>query len=287
MSDLVVTGALGNVGSAVAECLVSRGTSVRVADRDTERLVARFGSRHSAHLDFLAPETFPAVLEGATSVFLIRPPAISRVGATLNRFIDVAAEMGVEHVVFSSVAGAESNRLVPHHRVEKHLERSGLAWTMLRPGFFSQNIGTAYRSAIVETNEIFVPAGDGRVAFIDARDIGEVAALALTSEEHRMKSYHLTGPEAVTFEEVAATLTEILERSIAYRPASVLVYLTAIRRQGLVLPQALVQTILHTGLRGGNAEEVTDTIETLLGRPPRTVDQYIRDHVGLWDPSDL
>lgn len=100
-----------------------------------------------------------------------------------------------------------------------------------------------------------------------------------------MRSYHLTGPEAVTFGEVAATLTKVLDRHITYRPASVLGYLTSIRRQGLVLPQALVQTILHTGLRSGDAEEVTNTIETLLGRPPRSVDQYIRDHVRLWDSS--
>ena len=176
----------------------------------------------------------------------------------------------VEEVVFSSVAGAESNRIVPHHRVEQHLFKSGLGWTILRPGFFAQNIGGPYRRDIVASDRIFIPAGSGRVAFIDARDIGAVAALALTEDGHRSQAYHLTGPQAVTLDEVAALLTEVLGRPIHYQPASAVGYLRHLRRQGLVMPQAVVQTILHVGLRRGDAEPVTDTVERCsAGRPRR------------------
>ena len=283
---IVVTGAFGNVGGAAADALLRSGAAVRVADVDLDALADRFGSHlEAARLDFWDVATFPDVLAGATGVFLIRPPAVSRVGPTLNRFIDVAARMGTQHVVFSSVAGAEDNRIVPHHRVEKHLMASGVAWTILRPGFFSQNIGTAYRRDIIDANRVFVPAADARVAFVDTLDIGAVAALALLDKDLRMKTFHLTGPTAITFNDVASILTDVLQREIVYEPATVLGYFRHLLSQGLVLPQALVQTVLHVGLRRGDAEAVTNTVESLLGRPARTVREYVETNAPRWQSN--
>ena len=259
-----------------------RRTSLLLTSTPTA-LAARFGRRANARrLDFWDADSFPAVLEGVSSVFLIRPPAISRVKPTLNAFIDAAAESGVEHIVFSSVAGADTNRVVPHHRVEQHLLGSEVQWTMLRPGFFAQNIGGPYRRDIVEDNRIYLPAGDGLVAFIDARDIGAVAALALTDPVHLGGEYHLTGPEAVTMNEVAGLLTDVLGRAIRYEPASILGYRRHVRRQGLPRMPALVQTLLHVGLRRGDAEPVTEDVTSLLGRPPRSLREYIEDNRDLW-----
>ncbi len=283
---VVVTGALGNVGSGVIAALSQRGTDdIRVADINRPALADRFPDLESVTLDYNDPSGFAPVVEGAERVFLIRPPAISRVGNTVNRFIDVAKTGGVRHVVFSSVAGAESNRIVPHHRIEKHLIASGMAWTMLRPGFFAQNIATAYRQDIVDDNRIFVPGGDGRVAFIDAQDIGDVAAVCLTENGHEHQGYHLTGPAAVTFQEVADMLTSKLGRAIRYEPAPIVGYFRHLRRQGLVVPHAVVQTLLHTGLRRGDAEPITSTVERILGRPARTLDQYLDASLHLWEPQ--
>ena len=283
MGQIVVTGALGNVGSAVVASLLERGAEdVLVADIDREALADRFPGIEAIALDYTDPSTFGPVVADAQRLFLIRPPAISRVGNTINPFLDAAEGAGVEHVVFSSVAGAESNRIVPHHRIENHLIDSGMAWTMLRPGFFAQNIATAYRQDINEGDRIHVPAGDGRVAFIDARDIADVAAVCLTEDGHTGAGYHLTGPRAVTFDELAALLSTKLGRTIVYEPASILGYFRHLRRQGLVLPQAVVQTLLHAGLRRGDAKPVTRTVEELLGRPARGLDTYVDDNIGLW-----
>jgi uncharacterized protein YbjT (DUF2867 family) len=109
-----------------------------------------------------------------------------------------------------------------------------------------------------------------------------VAALALTEDGHRSQAYHLAGPQALTLDEVAALMTEILGRPIRYKPASAAGYLRHLRRQGLVVPQAVVQAILHVGLRRGGAEPVTDTVERLLGRPATTLRRYLVDHAALW-----
>lgn len=277
---ILVTGASGNVGSAVAGHLLQRGLSVRAADIDLSCLPA---GAQPVRLDLTDPATYAPALRGIDRLFLIRPPAIARVKPTLHAFLDAAADAGVSHVVFSSVAGAQDNRIVPHHRVEQHLMASPMGWTMLRPGFFAQNLASAYRTDIRDHDRIHVPAADGRVAFIDTRDLGEAAAIILADPTgHVGQGYTLTGPRAVTFDQVAAMLTGQLGRQVTYQPASILGYLRHLRHHGLPVAQRLVQTILHTGLRRGDAETVDPTIEALLGRPARELTTYIADHHQLW-----
>jgi uncharacterized protein YbjT (DUF2867 family) len=283
---VLVTGALGNVGREVLRALGAHGIAARAADRSPERARAQLGAGADVtRLDFRDAATFAPALQGCTALFLLRPPAISDVRPTLLRLVDAAAAQGVRQVVFLSVAGAGGNRLVPHHAVEQHLKRlrGPMRWTLLRPGFFAQNLGDAYRRDLTLERRLYVPAGRGRVAFVDVRDVAEVAALAFAQPEaHHAQAYTLTGPEALYFEEVAALLTQALGERVRYVPASILGYLLHLRRQGLPLTQALVQAVLHVGLRFGQAEAVDPTLARLLGRPGRTMREYIRDHVALW-----
>ncbi|SCF28019.1 SDR family oxidoreductase [Micromonospora mirobrigensis] len=282
-APVLVTGATGNVGGAVARSLAAAGMPVRVAGLDLAELRRRFPGVPAVRLDFADPGTFDPALADAGALFLLRPPQIARVGPTLNALVDAAVRHRVGHVVFASVTGADTNRVVPHHRVETHLRACGLPYTILRPGFFAQNLADAYRRDIREDDRIFLPAGNGRVAFVDTRDLGDVAAVVLADPAaHAGAGYTLTGPEALDFDQVAALLAEVLGRPIGYRPATVGGYLAHLRRRGLPLVQALVQTVLHTGLRRGQAERVDPTLPHLLGRPPRTLRQYVQEHRELW-----
>jgi uncharacterized protein YbjT (DUF2867 family) len=188
----------------------------------------------------------------------------------------------VQHIVFLSVAGAETNRLVPHHAVEQALARSG-GWTVLRPGFFAQNFGDAYRRDIVEDGRVYVPAGRGRVAFVDVRDLGDLAARILEAPSaHEQRGYTLTGGEAIDFASAASWLSEALGRRVRYEPASIVGYVRHLRGRGMPWAQIGVQTVLHAGLRFGQAERVDPTLARLLGRAPRTVREYVQDHRDLW-----
>lgn len=283
---VLVTGASGNVGGAVARSLLAAGFDVRAAGTTPDELEKTLPDADAVRLDLTDPSTFGAAVQGAAAVFLVRPPAIARVGPTLNALVDVAVEAGVAHVVFSSVTGADTNRVVPHHRVETHLRAAPVDWTILRPGFFAQNLADAYRTDIVEDGRIHLPAGNGQAAFIDARDIGDVVAVVLADPDtHRGAGYTLTGPEALDFDQVAAVLTVALDRTITYQPATVLRYARHLHRRGLPVAQILVQTLLHTGLRRGQAEAVDPTTERLLGRPGRTLEQYVRDHRSTWSAA--
>lgn len=281
-APVLVVGATGNLGRAVADGLARRGVPVRAGTTDPGRGGDAPGAR-AVHLDLRDPATFRPALDGARGLFLVRPPAIARVGPTLNALVDAAVAAGVQHVVFSSVTGADTNRIVPHHRVERHLQAAGVAWTILRPGFFAQNLADAYRADVLRDDRVLLPSGSGRAAFVDTRDVGEVAALVLAEpEQHRGAGYVLTGPEALDFDAVAALLSAETGRTIRYEAASALRYLRHVHAQGRPLAQAVVQTVLHVGLRRGQAERVDPTLERLLGRPGRTLAEYVHDHRALW-----
>lgn len=285
MPDMVlVTGPTGNTGREVVRALLERGAKIRAGHHRPDDVCARFGDAVEAvRLDLRDPTSWAAATRGCGSMFLLRPPAIADTRQTLVPFIDVAREQGVGPIVFLSVAGAGENKIVPHHAVEQHLRARGPEHTILRPGFFAQNLQDAYRRDIVEDDRLYVPAGRGRAAFVDLRDVAEVVALASSEPaKHREQAYTLTGPEAIGFEQAAALLSEALGRTVTYEPASVLGYARHLRRRSLPWGQVAVQTILHVGLRLGQAETVDPTLATLLGRPGRTLGEYVRDHAALW-----
>ncbi|WP_428236662.1 NAD(P)H-binding protein [Gracilimonas sp.] len=284
---VLVTGATGNVGREVVAALQSfhPEADIRVAVRSPKELDQKTSDYESVYLDFQDPDSFTKTVAGCTSVFLLRPPAISNTKDTLNRFIGCARKSGVRRIVFLSVAGAADNRWVPHHAVEQELKNGPLDWVILRPGFFAQNLESAYREDIVQDDRLYVPAGNGRVAFVDVRDIGEVAAKVLTSpNKHAGMIYTLTGPESYTFYEVADLLSQYLNRSIIYKPASIpgyMFHLLFTKNMGFM--QSIVQTILHVGLRFGQAEKVDPTLGRLLSHAPNNIEHYIRDHTEVWE----
>lgn len=282
---VVVMGASGNVGGGAVAALRRAGLPVRAVGTNPDALAARYPGTTTALLDLHRPGTFGPAVTGAAALVLVRPPAITRVGPTLNALVDEARRAGVGHVVFVSVAGAEANRLIPHHRVEKHLTTAGVPWTVLRPGFFAQNLADAYAADIIRDDRVTVPAGRGRVAFIDTRDIGDVIAAVLAEpSRHAGAAYTLTGPQALTFDDVADLLTAELGRQVRYEPASAAGYLAHVCRSGRTLTQALVQTVLHVGLRRGGAATVDPTLAALLRQPPRELAEYVRDHRSRWLP---
>ncbi len=281
----LVTGANGHVGRHVVDQLLQRGVDVVAASFDPVALRARFGDAvATARLDFRDPDTWPDALGGADRMFLMRPPAIADVQDTINPFVDLARAHGIDHVVFLSVAGAGRNKAVPHRKVEDHLRARGAGHTNLRPGFFAQNLESAYRADIVEDDRIYVPAGRTQpVNWIDTRDIAEVAARILVDPApHLGESYTLAGPGAVPWSDVTDALGAALGRPIRYEPASVFGYMRHLSRRGLPRGAIVVQTILHFLLRFGQGATEDPTLERLLGRPGRTVGEYIEDHAAVW-----
>ena len=199
---IVVTGANGNVGAPLVEALAKRGEPVRAAVHGKRE--AFDAAVETVPFDFEDRRTWEASFRKARALFVLRPPHISQVETSINPAIDTAVEAGVEHVVTLSVMGAGETPFLPHRRIEKHVESTGVAWTHVRPGFYMQNLSGTHREGIRRHNEIIVPAGTGAANWVDTRDIGELAAVVLAEgTDHHECTYEPTGPEALTYHEVA------------------------------------------------------------------------------------
>lgn len=278
-----MTGATGNVGAEVVGCLAQRGASVVAAVRNIDRARRALGERVDyVTFDFAHPETFDAAFAGIRNVFLVRPPDITNTRRFICPVVEAARRAGVEHVVFLSLQGVERNPVVPHYAIEQCLQSSGMSWTMLRAGFFMQNLNTTHRDDIRDGNDIFVPAGFGKTSFIDVRDIAAVAALALTESGHKQQAYTLTGGAALDYDAVARLFTEVLGRPIRYSNPSPLAFIARMRARGYPLAVIAVMLAIYTTARFGWAGAVTPDTERLLGRPPITMRQYIEDYRDCW-----
>jgi uncharacterized protein YbjT (DUF2867 family) len=250
---------------------------------DVNKLKERFGEGVEAvRFDFTDPSTFEETFRGVKCMFYMRPPHITNIQRDMVPSMDAAKRAGVTHVVFLSLIGIENTKYVPHYKVESYLKSINMQTTFLRCSFFMQNLSTTHRKEIKERNEIFVPVGNAKTAFIDARDIGAVAAVALLEEGHAGRNYDLTGSERLEYWEVARIMSGVLGRTINYRNPNPLHFLIERMRRGTPFIFALVMTGLYTSTRFGMAEPITDEVERLIGRKPICFRQYVMDYKDTW-----
>ncbi|MFC6837688.1 NmrA family NAD(P)-binding protein [Halomarina ordinaria] len=281
---VLVTGATGTVGSALVERLRASPVPVRVAARSPDAARERFGDGpESVAFDLTRPETWGAALDGVDRLFLLFPP---RVGVRpVTAFVDAAVRTGVERVVTLSVVGADRVPVLPHRRIERHVERAGPAYTHLRAGWFVQNLSGVHRPDVVERDELFVPAGRAALHLVDARDVAAVAATALTEAGHENRAYDLTLPEPLDFDAVAAAFSDVLDREIRYSAPSHLAFVRRLSRRGV--PRSLVafMALEYAVVRLGLASRTTDDLRRLLGRDPTSVEQFVADNREAFAPA--
>lgn len=273
MGSILLTGATGRVGSAVAASLEARGVGFRAGVRGPR---SYDGPGDPVAFDFEKPETWGRAFEGIEGLFLVRPPTIGT-----DRIAEAAAaasRCGVEHVVYLSVLGAQRNPLLPHRRIERRLGDLPVETTFLRASFFMQNLDEVHARWIRERDEVFVPAGNGRTSFVDARDVGAVGAACLVEPGHEGRAYDLTGPEALDYDDVAAILSSELDRPISYPSPAPWTFARRELAAGRPLAFVIVMLGIYTTARLGLAGRVSGDAERLLGRPPRSLAEYAADY---------
>lgn len=281
MGSILVTGVTGTVGRSVAENLVAAGEHVVSAVRDPSARVVD-GTEPRA-FDFAPGTDNTAAFAGVDRLFLMRPPAISDVASTMFPVIDEARRRGIRHIVFLSLQGVQFNRSTPHHAVEKYLRKRKAPYTFLRPNFFMQNLSTVYAEEIRNTGQIYLPAANARTAFIDARDIGLVAATVFSGGEHLGKAYTLSGEESLTYYQVAQAMTEVLGRPITYARPTPDEYLEHLRRHGAPAEYIDVQKMIYRIVRLNVSAGTNRMVKRITGEPATTLRQFVADYRGAWE----
>jgi uncharacterized protein YbjT (DUF2867 family) len=269
---ILVTGATGNVGSEAVRLLTGRRQPVRA-------LVRSPGTAENAVTgDFDRPETLDAAMAGIDTVLLVSPA----VPAQEIAVVDSAARNGVAHIVkVSSKASPDSpvDRRRGQARIEEHLLASGLAYTLLRPNAYMQNL-FALAPMVRQTRGFVMSAGDGQVGMIDARDVAAAAAAIVAAPApHASKTYWLTGPDLVTYADVAEALTDALGHPVEYRRIAPDEHREMMIRAGLPEPVATSNAQAFGLIAQGDAAWLSDDVESLTGSRPRDLRTFIADNV--------
>jgi|SRR5579884_1512613 len=281
---IVVTGATGLVGGNVARELRRTGVRLAALVRDRARAEELLGAEIELRVgDYERPETLDAAFDGADRVFLCSPLG-PRLAELEGNAIDAALRAGVRHVVKLSTAGVTQSTAAPatprqyplHRAAEQRLERSGIAFTHLRPGPFMQN--TLNFAPSIAAEGIFRGAwGQGAMGYIDVRDVASAAARILTGEGHEGRAYELTGPQALAPTDIARQLSAALGREVEYQDVPPEAVRQAMLARGMTewFAGAMVEVMQHT--RTGAAARITQAILELTGRPPRSYVEFAHE----------
>nr|WP_295770956.1 SDR family oxidoreductase [Rhodoferax sp.] len=277
MSQTLVIGANGTVGSELVRLLRAAGHSVLKA---TSRPVTDPATE--VHLNLVTGAGMDTALRGVSKVFMLAPPGYTNQDELLNPVVDAAKAHGVQKIVLMSAMGANADDNAPLRKAEMHLEASGLAYNIIRPNWFMQNFNSFWIQGILEHGKIFLPVGAAKGSFIDARDISAVAARLLSTDDCNGRDFDLTGAVAVDHDAVAAILSKATGQTITYQDIPEADMRSALLQAGLPPAYAEFLLMILGYFKLGYAERTTDAVQTLLGRPPITLEQYAADYRSAW-----
>jgi uncharacterized protein YbjT (DUF2867 family) len=286
---ILITGATGKIGKELVLDLLARRSSFKVMVRSREA-VKDFEAKgiKTVQGDFERPETQAGALANIQSVFLLTTPRPDNL-VMERKFLAACKARGVKHVVRLSAMGANpwaSSALIRNHgRCEAQLEDSGLAWTILRPTIFMQNLASFMGPTVARESTLYAPAGDALMPWVDTRDIAAVAGTVLTSEGHENLVYEITGPEALTYAQVAECLSKQVGRQISYvnvpdgaaHQSMVSMGMSPWLAEGML-------TLYHLFRSNGSTAMVLETVERITGHAPRTLAAYLKENEAAFRP---
>jgi uncharacterized protein YbjT (DUF2867 family) len=275
---VLVIGASSRVGADVARGLSAQGVDVRAMTRGADASMPE-DVGEIVRADLRDPASLLVACAGAQRMFLMSSPVTDQVALETNA-IDAAEATGIEHIVKISnipIPGLDTGLHGNHRAIEARLAASTLGATVLQPSFFASVL--ARQVGLLRKGRFVMPTGAGRIAWIDPRDIAAVAAAVLADPEPPAGALRLTGPEALGAADVADRISAATSREVALLQPPLDVWHDELRSSGMD-PWLLESTVhLYEAVARGALADVSSEVERVLARPPRPLDDWIRDEL--------
>ncbi|MBD1398324.1 SDR family oxidoreductase [Pontibacter sp. JH31] len=280
---ILVTGATGTVGHEIVKQLAMQDVNVRAGVHSIIKgeNLKRLPDVDIVEIDFKKPESLHAAFTHIDRLMLITPLSEGQLEMAKN-LVDEAKKQQVKHIVKLSALGAGASPGIKlgqwHREIERYIEESGIPYTFLRSASFMQNLVNYHTESIISEGKFYMPVGEGKVSYIDTRDIAAVAIEALTTDGHAGRIYDLTGPEAISHSEMAAHLSEQTGKEIQFVDIPEEKARQAMRSQHM--PEQIVDAMLelYVAHKSGKSSSVTNTVQEVTGRPPHTFQQFAKDY---------
>jgi uncharacterized protein YbjT (DUF2867 family) len=273
---ILVTGASGTVGTELTRLLKAEGHKVRTTTSKSPK------DANSVHINLATGEGIRDAFEGVDKVFLLSPPGYADQYKMLSPMIQEAKRRGVKKVVLMTAMGANASEDTPFRKAEIELEKSGLAYNIVRPNWFMQNFNTFWIQGIREQGKILLPAGKAKTSFIDSKDISAVVAKLLTTDKFDNKDFDLTGPKALDHDEVAKEISAATGKNITYQEIKPEDLRKGLLAAGLPADYTEFLLLILGFLREGYSERTTNNVKEILGREPHDFSQYARENKQAW-----
>jgi len=278
---ILITGATGKTGSAAVQELSNRNIPFRVLIRneDKQNQITDIGGE----VIIGAIEDDAALnqaMEGVQKALVLLPNSEQQLFLE-KKVVDAALEANVQHIVKMSSMEAvpEATSPIPklHMQSENYIKNSGMNWTMIKPNFFMQNLLGSGKT-IVEQNKFFLPMGEGKAGMIHTKDVGTVIAKVLSEDGHEGQNYEVTGPEILSFHDVAEIFSKVLGKKVDYINVPIDEYKKTLS-QFLTNQWYLDSVIdLFKDIAEGGIEDKTDTFQDLIGKSPCSLEQFIQEY---------
>ena len=280
-SSILVTGATGNIGQALIPLLSAAGAHVVAASHAN----AAPGGVPARAVDFESARSLEQAFAGIDTVFLLFPLVPHKLELA-RRAVAAARAAGVKHLVRSSGAGADATAAGSLARLQGEIDdciaASGIATTLLRPSSFMQN-WIAYYAGMIKSGTVYLPLAQGRVPYVDVRDIAATAAAVLLDPaRHAGKVYTLTGPQALSVEEGLAEIGRATGRQAVYVPVSEEAAATSMRSMGQDEWTIDILASLNRAAAAGELAQTSGDVEAVTGRAPRSFAGFVHDHADAW-----
>ena len=277
---ILVTSATGNIGGGI----------VRILKEKNADFVAATNSRpiegvDSVALNFGDTQSLEAAMQGISTLFMVMAnhPDMLTWGRNV---IDIAKKCGVNHIVRSGGSLSDGNSEIGVRKVlaetDQYLKESGIDYTITAPCYFMQNFINFYGDDY-KNGALYLPAGDGKVAWVDVRDIAAVnTEVLLNPEKYHNQTLIITGPEALSYSEAVAVLNDVLGKNTKYVAVSDKDAIEAMT--GMEFPEFLIHLMidLNQCIREGFAEKITTTVKDVTGKDAISFEQFVRDNKGAW-----
>lgn len=275
MSEFLVTGATGKTGSRLVKQLESRGHTVRAASRSG-------AGRNGFRFDWSDPASYASAVDGIQGAYLLAPLGVTDLLPAMQPFIDRLIEARAGRLVLLSSSSLDRGGPLMG-AIHAYLADHSTAWTVLRPSWFMQNFSEGPHAATVrEERTLYSATGVGRVGFISADDIAEVAATALTSSDPTNRDLVITGPETLSYGDVAEIIGGSIGERVVHRNLSVEALAARHEKQGIPPDFARMLAGMDGSIASGTEDRVTSQVQRVTGARPTNFTAFAAQARDIW-----